>query len=92
MCVYVFKWQCSGIAREEWDSLHDLGFSKCLKVKGVGNNDPSIILHPPERTSMPGPALGTKERPAFQRHEASRARHLDNQSFKSKLLCQAAKV
>ena len=42
-----------------------MGFSKHIEVKKVDNNDPSIILDPPEGTSMPGPVLGTEERPAL---------------------------
>ena len=42
-----------------------MGFSKHIEVKKVDNNDPSVTLDPPEGTSMPGPVLGTKERPAF---------------------------
>ena len=50
---------------EKRGSLHDVGFSKHIEVKKVDSNDPSITLEPPEGTSMPGPVLGTKERPAF---------------------------
>ena len=42
-----------------------MGFSKHIEVKKVDNNDPSIILDPPEGTSMPCPVLGTEERPAL---------------------------
>lgn len=65
MYVYTFKWHCSGTASGEWGSLHDLGFSKYIKVNEVDDNDSPIILHPPENLSMPGSVLGTKERPVF---------------------------
>lgn len=65
ICVCIYKWLCFGIAREAWDSLCDLGFNKHINVKEADNSDPSIILHPPEHTSMHGPVLGTKGRSVF---------------------------
>lgn len=62
MCVH--KWLGSGIAREAWGSVYDLGFSKCIEVKEADKRDSSIILHPHEHIVMPGPGLGTKGRPA----------------------------